>query len=50
MDGNLRRSLLAVPASSEKMIEKSKGLACDQILFDLKMRLLLLKKAAQEQI
>jgi citrate lyase subunit beta/citryl-CoA lyase len=35
MDGNLRRSLLAVPASSEKMIEKSKGLACDQILFDL---------------
>jgi citrate lyase subunit beta/citryl-CoA lyase len=35
MDGNLRRSLLAVPASSEKMLEKSKGLACDQILFDL---------------
>ena len=35
MDGNLRRSLLAVPASSAKMIEKSKGLACDQILFDL---------------
>ena len=35
MDGNLRRSLLAVPASSEKMVEKSKGLACDQILFDL---------------
>ena len=35
MDGNLRRSLLAVPASSTKMIEKSKGLACDQILFDL---------------
>lgn len=35
MDGNLRRSLLAVPASSEKMIEKSKTLACDQILFDL---------------
>lgn len=35
MDGNLRRSLLAVPASSEKMIEKSKGLGCDQILFDL---------------
>jgi citrate lyase subunit beta/citryl-CoA lyase len=35
MDGNLRRSLLAVPASSAKMVEKSKGLACDQILFDL---------------
>lgn len=35
MDGNLRRSLLAVPASSQKMIEKSKSLACDQILFDL---------------
>jgi citrate lyase subunit beta/citryl-CoA lyase len=35
MDGNLRRSLLAVPASSKKMIEKSKSLACDQILFDL---------------
>ena len=35
MDGNLRRSLLAVPASSTKMIEKSKGLVCDQILFDL---------------
>ena len=35
MDGNLRRSLLAVPASYEKMVEKSKGLACDQILFDL---------------
>jgi citrate lyase subunit beta/citryl-CoA lyase len=35
MDGNLRRSLLAVPASSTKMVEKSKGLACDQILFDL---------------
>ena len=35
MDGNLRRSLLAVPASSTKMIEKSKGLSCDQILFDL---------------
>jgi citrate lyase subunit beta / citryl-CoA lyase len=35
MDVNLRRSLLAVPASSAKMIEKSKGLACDQILFDL---------------
>ena len=35
MDGNLRRSLLAVPASSTKMIEKSKGLACDQVLFDL---------------
>ena len=35
MDGNLRRSLLAVPASSEKMVEKSKGLTCDQILFDL---------------
>ena len=35
MDGNLRRSLLAVPASSVKMIEKSKGLAADQILFDL---------------
>ena len=35
MDGNLRRSLLAVPASSAKMIEKSKGLTCDQILFDL---------------
>jgi len=34
MDGNLRRSLLAVPASSQKMIEKSKSLACDQILFD----------------
>jgi citrate lyase subunit beta/citryl-CoA lyase len=35
MDGNLRRSLLAVPASSAKMVDKSKGLACDQILFDL---------------
>jgi citrate lyase subunit beta/citryl-CoA lyase len=35
MDGNLRRSLLAVPASSTKMVEKSKGLVCDQILFDL---------------
>ena len=35
MNGNLRRSLLAVPASSERMIDKSKGLACDQILFDL---------------
>ena len=35
MDGNLRRSLLAVPASSEKMVEKSKDLSCDQILFDL---------------
>jgi citrate lyase subunit beta/citryl-CoA lyase len=35
MDGNLRRSLLAVPASSAKMVEKSKGLVCDQILFDL---------------
>ncbi len=35
MEVNLRRSLLAVPASSVKMIEKSKGLACDQILFDL---------------
>jgi citrate lyase subunit beta/citryl-CoA lyase len=35
MDGNLRRSLLAVPASSQKMIEKSKSLSCDQILFDL---------------
>jgi citrate lyase subunit beta/citryl-CoA lyase len=35
MDGNLRRSLLAVPASSAKMVEKSKGLSCDQIFFDL---------------
>jgi citrate lyase subunit beta/citryl-CoA lyase len=35
MDGNLRRSLLAVPASSKKMVEKSKDLPCDQILFDL---------------
>lgn len=35
MDGNLRRSLLAVPASSQKMVEKSKSLPCDQILFDL---------------
>jgi len=35
MDGNLRRSLLAVPASSAKMVEKSQELACDQILFDL---------------
>jgi citrate lyase subunit beta/citryl-CoA lyase len=35
MDGNLRRSLLAVPASSAKMVEKSKGLTCDQIHYDL---------------
>jgi citrate lyase subunit beta/citryl-CoA lyase len=31
----LRRSLLAVPASSEKMVEKAKNLSVDQIFLDL---------------
>lgn len=49
MDGNLRRSLLAVPASSEKMVEKSKGLACDQILFDLEDAVAPSKKASARE-
>lgn len=49
MDGNLRRSLLAVPASSEKMVEKSKGLACDQILFDLEDAVAPDKKASARE-
>jgi citrate lyase subunit beta / citryl-CoA lyase len=34
-DSQLRRSLFAVPASSEKMIEKAKGFVVDQIFLDL---------------
>ena len=49
MDGNLRRSLLAVPASSAKMIAKSKGLACDQILFDLEDAVALGEKASARE-
>jgi citrate lyase subunit beta/citryl-CoA lyase len=49
MDGNLRRTLLAVPASSEKMVEKSKGLTCDQILFDLEDAVAPDKKASARE-
>ena len=49
MDGNLRRSLLAVPASSAKMIDKSKGLTCDQILFDLEDAVAPDKKASARE-
>jgi citrate lyase subunit beta/citryl-CoA lyase len=34
-DFQLRRSIFAVPASSEKMIEKAKGFAVDQLFLDL---------------
>lgn len=34
-DFRLRRSLLAVPASSEKMVEKAKSFAVDQLFLDL---------------
>lgn len=34
-DSQLRRSLFAVPASNEKMIEKAKGFVVDQIFLDL---------------
>ena len=34
-DFQLRRSLFAVPASSEKMIEKAKNFLVDQVFLDL---------------
>ena len=37
MSGRLRRSCLAVPGSSERMLAKAAGLAADEVFLDLEV-------------